>query len=372
MNVTRYEIRTGLLVIISLAALVAVVLYLGAPGVFTPMNTYYVYCENAAGLKPGNQVLLAGRKVGQVVKLYSPVRESERPVVNGERNLKLETLIEIRVAKSALIYKDVRVYLTQNGFLGEMLLDFTSGREWAGLQEDKGTFIAERPPGLDQAVPMVLEKIEPALKKVTETLDSLQKTADNLTALTAEGGDVQLAVEEFKNFGTNLKELTAEDGAIRLTMVNLENLTGPEGNLTKSLANIESLTNEKSDLASTMRNAEQFVAKLNNNEDITVTLRNFRKTSENLNSTVSGLSGQISSVAGNLEQATDTVKRQPWRLIWPSTKKYPEDEARPRATPPRRAEPRRSQPPRVQESRRERARATPAPKRFQRIEPRRD
>jgi hypothetical protein len=32
-------------------------------------------------------------------------------------------------------------------------------------------------------------------------------------------------------------------------------------------------------------------------------------------------------VALNLEQASDTVKRQPWRLIWPSTKKYDGDPA---------------------------------------------
>ena len=28
-----------------------------------------------------------------------------------------------------------------------------------------------------------------------------------------------------------------------------------------------------------------------------------------------------------MKDLTQTVKTQPWRLIWPSTKKYPEDEA---------------------------------------------
>src|SRR5215207_2025835 len=144
MNITRNEIRTGILVVFSLSVLVAVVLYLGAPGVFTPMNKYWIYVENAGGLKPGNDVLLAGRKVGQVVSLYSPVPEANRPVVNGTPNLKLETLIEIRVARSAVVYQDVRVFLTQNGLLGEMMLDFTSGREWSGVAKDGMTFIAER------------------------------------------------------------------------------------------------------------------------------------------------------------------------------------------------------------------------------------
>ena len=28
----------------------------------------------------------------------------------------------------------------------------------------------------------------------------------------------------------------------------------------------------------------------------------------------------------NIKELTETVKTQPWRLIWPSTKKYPQDE----------------------------------------------
>jgi hypothetical protein len=37
-----------------------------------------------------------------------------------------------------------------------------------------------------------------------------------------------------------------------------------------------------------------------------------------------------------LEQASDTVKRQPWRLIWPTTKKYPaENQTTPKPAPAR-------------------------------------
>src|SRR3954471_16991133 len=105
MNVIREEIRTGLLVVISLAILVLVVLYLGAPGVFVPQKTYYVYVENAGGLKQGADVALAGRKIGQVVQLFSPVAESERPAP------KYETKVEVRVIRKAKIYNDVKVQI---------------------------------------------------------------------------------------------------------------------------------------------------------------------------------------------------------------------------------------------------------------------
>ena len=38
MNIVRNEIRTGLLVVLTLAALVGVLIYLGAPGVFIPQK----------------------------------------------------------------------------------------------------------------------------------------------------------------------------------------------------------------------------------------------------------------------------------------------------------------------------------------------
>ncbi|MGV3531929.1 MAG: MlaD family protein [Chthoniobacteraceae bacterium] len=322
MNITRSEIRTGILVVTSLAVLVGVILYLGAPGVFVPMKTYWIYAENASGIRQGNEVLLAGRRVGQVVKLYSPVPEAERP------NPKLETLIEVRVNESADIYKEVSVNLTQNGLLGEMLIDFTSGVEASGIAPHGHTFISVRPAGLDQAVPMVLEKLDPALRKATETLDALQKTAENLSKLTAESGEAQVALAEFRKFGEHLNELTDDDGPLRLSLQNLQQLTGPEGKLNAALDNVANLTDADSDLAKTLANAEQFTSDLTNNKDIDATLANFRQASEKLDNTVGGLGGQFSDIATNLEQATDTVKRQPWRLIWPTTKKYPEDEAK--------------------------------------------
>src|SRR6186997_2157278 len=103
MNITRTEIRTGLLVVVSLTILVAVLIFLGAPGFFVPQNTYRIYFDNASGIKPGAQVLLAGRKIGQVKQLYSPVPEKERPTP------KMETLIEVEVASTAKIFNKVKV-----------------------------------------------------------------------------------------------------------------------------------------------------------------------------------------------------------------------------------------------------------------------
>ena len=98
--------------------------------------------------------------------------------------------------------------------------------------------------------------------------------------------------------------------AVKETAANLEKLTGPDGSLDKTLKNTEKITGE-----------------LSGNKDIAVTLRNLRETSSELNTAIFGLGVQFKQVGENLTEATDTVKRQPWRMIWPTTKKYPNDPA---------------------------------------------
>lgn len=95
---------------------------------------------------------------------------------------------------------------------------------------------------------------------------------------------------------------------------NLNKLTGPESSFAKTLDNTNKLTGE-----------------LANNQDISRTLRNLRETTAELNSTMADASPNLKRVSANLNQASDTVKKQPWRLIWPTTKKYPNEPDSPAA-----------------------------------------
>ncbi|HEV7869015.1 MAG TPA: MlaD family protein [Chthoniobacteraceae bacterium] len=348
MNIQRNEIRTGLLVVLSLGILVTVLIYLGAPGVFVKQKTFRIYFDNASGLKPGAQVMLAGRKIGQVRRLFSPVPEQERPTP------KMEALVEVIVAADSPIYKTVKAQMTQNGLLGETLIDFTTGQEASGLAPDGHSFLGERPGGIADAVPAVLEKIDPVLIKATTTLESLQSTSENLSKITAEGADLPAAFAEFKKFGANLNELSGEQSSLRRSLNNIEAMTGKEGKLDETLENVKALTGPDGSLQKTLKNAERFTADLASNKDIPGTLRNFRAASEKLSGTVDQLGNQFSAVGANLTQASDTVKRQPWRLIWPSTKKYDEEG---RFQPPQ---------PRLKVEAKSRAKTTPAPRRNRR------
>ena len=318
MNILRNEIRTGLLVVISLVALVGLLIFLGAPGVFVPQHTYRIFFENAGGVKPGAQVLLGGRKIGQVRALFSPVEDKDRP------NPKLETMIEVRVAASARIFRTVKVQITQPSLLGESVIDFSSGQESSGLAPDGAYFIGERATGLSDLPSTVMERLDPVLGKLNGTLDSLQKTSDNLSKLTAEGADLPEAFAEFKQFGTNLNELSAYESPLRHSLQNIETLTSENGKLGQSLNHLAELTGPEGSISKTFKNTEKFTAELTQNDDAATIMRNFRSASDNLNRSLTQIGQQFTVIGGNLEQASDTVKRQPWRLIWPTTKRYPE------------------------------------------------
>jgi ABC-type transporter Mla subunit MlaD len=201
------------------------------------------------------------------------------------------------------------------------MIDFSNGEESSGLAPDGAHFVGERQHGLNDVVPEVLERLDPVVKKATETLDSLQKTSENLNKLTAEGADLPMALAEFRKFGEHLDELSGPGGSLHLSLENIQALTGENGRIDKSLAHIEELTGPDGPLAKTLRNAER----LTSNKDIDAALRNFRQASDKLSRTIDDVRPDLSATGHNLEQASDTLKRQPWRLIWPATKKYDDD-----------------------------------------------
>ena len=79
MKIQRREIRTGLLVLFTIGLIVVVLISLGAPGVFSPQKEFSIYFDNASGVNAGAPILLAGRRIGQVIHVSSPVPKPQRP-----------------------------------------------------------------------------------------------------------------------------------------------------------------------------------------------------------------------------------------------------------------------------------------------------
>ena len=328
MQLRRNEILTGLLVLATVAVLTGILILLGAPGLFRPLVTYRIYLDNAAGIKLGAPVLLAGRKIGQVEQLYSPVSKEEAqraeaaaaalraadpnipptppPKPNttpapGDTKPKYEARIDVRVDKSASVYKDARARLMTLGLLGETAIDFTQGSESSGRAENGEMFAGDRVPDFGESIAKMLDIVKPVAVEATNTLKELQTTAQNLSRITDEYSQLNMALAQMRTFAENLTNMTARDSSISIAFKNIEKIS--------------------TDLSS--------------NDNIQMTLQNFRESSDKLKAMLADLSRlgpDLKDSSQNVKELTATVKSQPWRLVWPSTVK-PAEEPTPSSNP---------------------------------------
>ncbi|HSV61972.1 MAG TPA: MlaD family protein [Chthoniobacterales bacterium] len=309
MQLQRNEVLTGLLVLATIAVLTFVLILLGAPGLFHPLVTYRIYMDNANGIKQGAPVLLAGRKIGQVDKLYSPVSKEEAakavaaaealhagdPIPTPADKPKYEARIDVKVDRNAFVYRDAHARLITLGLLGEVAIDITQGNDTSGRANDGEIFAGERVPDFGESISKMLDIVKPVATEATNTLKELQVTAQNLSRITDENSQLNMGLAQFRTFVENLTSLTARDSSLSI-----------------ALANIEKISTD-----------------LSSNDNIKITLQNFRESSEKLKGVmddVSNLGPDLKASGTNVKELTETVKTQPWRLIWPSTKKYPQNE----------------------------------------------
>lgn len=191
MNFRKDETLTGLFVLVTVAIVAGAVVALSAPGVFHRQNTYYVYFDNAGGLEPGAGVLLAGRRVGEVVSLQSPVPVAERPPDHQD----MEARIEIRVARSERIYNSVTVRMQPYGLLGLELIDFVNGDETTGVAASGTKFVGER-----------VAQLGDATEQLTSRLTELKTTIGNLNELTSSGSDLRATAANAREFTDTIKK----------------------------------------------------------------------------------------------------------------------------------------------------------------------
>ena len=302
MQILRNEVRTGLLVILTLGLVVGIVLYISSPGLFRPQKMFLVYFDNAAGVKPGAAVMLAGRKIGTVADIQSPVPLNDRP----ERNVNYEAMVRVQVAQDAQIYKETTVSMRSFGLLTELVIDFTHGNPDSGLAEPNQKFVGRRAPDLAEVGPLIIQKLEPALKQSEATLAELQKTSQNLTTLTAQEAVLTRTLKNFEAVGANLKTVTEKGGRIDSALVGFHDV----------LTNIKGVT-----------------LQLEKENNLEKTLANFKSSSARLKIILDSLDERLNSILPRLDvivqdlsQLTAKLKQQPWRVIWPSTIKYPEDQ----------------------------------------------
>src|SRR5205807_6410388 len=169
--------------------------------------------------------MLAGRKIGQVQKLFSPVsREEDKraqeaaaaihpPEPNAsptpsDGKPKFEARVDVQVDRNALVYRDARTRLMQLGLLGDMAMAVRQGTESSGRARDGDMFAGERNPDIGEAAAKMLEVIKPVAAEATNTMKDLQQTAQNLNHITDENSEMNQALSQIKLFGEHIADMT--------------------------------------------------------------------------------------------------------------------------------------------------------------------
>ena len=316
MQLIRNEIRTGILVLLTLGLTVTLVIYLSAPGLIRPVRIYHVYLDNAAAMKVGGTVLLAGRKIGVVRRIYSPVPRSERPP--GKPNY--EARIDVEVSADAEIYRENTVNMRTFGLLAELVIDFVDGNPESGRAENGQSFVGTRYPDLSELGPLILTRLDPILEQASSTLAELKRTSQSLTELTGKNSrlinNLNTTLQTLQDVGTNLKTLTQKNGSMDSTLESVRQ---------------------------TLRNVDQVTGQLTRENHLGSALSNFDTSSQRLKQVLGQLENSfgtalphLNEMLANLSEVSGRIKTQPWRLIWPSTIHYDETARSDNTRPPRR------------------------------------
>jgi len=196
MKTSKHALTTGLLVLGTLGVLIAVLVVIGMPGLVNKLNTFQISYDNANGIRPGAPVLLAGREIGKVTTLESPVPMDKRP--EGYKDH--EVLVTIQVAAEAQVYEKVVARLAQQGIMGQQVIDFVQGDESSGLAQNHKSFIGER-------VPEISEALNDHMVRLTGPDSDLAATIKNSKVFmqTLNDADIQGILQNTKEFTETIK-----------------------------------------------------------------------------------------------------------------------------------------------------------------------
>jgi len=176
MQIKGNEIKTGIFVLGTFGILSVFLIFVGMPGVLQPLNSYRIYYDNAGGIRPGAPVLLAGRQIGKVTALHSPILLENRPQSHPED----EVSIDVEVSRDAQIYCNATARLAQQGLMGQPMIDFVRGGADSGLATNHSDFVGERTLDISESVSKNMDRIFGPNSDMTATIKNAKTFMETL------------------------------------------------------------------------------------------------------------------------------------------------------------------------------------------------
>jgi phospholipid/cholesterol/gamma-HCH transport system substrate-binding protein len=166
------ELKVGLLVLGSFAALTYAVISIGGPASFWGKKmTITAYFNSASGLRPGNDVWLDGLLVGKV----DEVGLNKNPSIRGRVAVKMK----IDAAYESNIRKDSVVGIESNGLLGDKTMQLTSGSDAAEPVGDGGIIQGTEVGG----IPKIIQGTDEIVGNFKTLSDNLTKISENVITI---------------------------------------------------------------------------------------------------------------------------------------------------------------------------------------------
>jgi phospholipid/cholesterol/gamma-HCH transport system substrate-binding protein len=356
---TAIEVKVGSLVLLSIAILVAFVVVLGDCN-FNRGFTVYVDFTNAAGLKPGAPVRLAGIPAGNVRTVQFVGGEVD-PALGRPVYVRAAVWLEDTMRDS--IRRDATFTITTQGVLGEPYVEITSVDRTLPPIEGGDIFLGNDPPRMDQLLASAYDSLE-GIRELTERLnrrgENIIRLDDFINNIADLAGNIDERVvenkEEIDNIITNIDGIVAaietEKESLPNILTNVESASsefdrlggslnrgvGDGSEIRTTLRNVERVSDvaarEVEPLLADVRGVASSANRIltNNEERIDTTLANVEEISGNLvgaSADAEEIIARVERGEGNLgrllqdEEIFEDVrefvrelKRRPWRIIW--------------------------------------------------------
>jgi len=289
-------------------------------GWFLKKVPYYIYVQNASGLKPGDPVKLMGFDVGEITEV-TPMPPTEWFVVN-QYNVFVRFLI--KEPNYGYIWTDSRVKISAGDFLGKRFLEVMKGQTGAvTVVEKQGVITGILNENLSDTYDPLTKKSKGVWVKeveesptATEKLDQIVKSVESaLPPLTNQLATL-LANGSRAASNLNLLAVTAQPVATNLTVVTAQ-LREFNGSLGRWLFSPD--LNQQLDLAATHANSMLVSADTNLlavAEKLSLSLDHLANLTSNLNAQVQSNTNMLAGISAAVSHTDELVQglKRHWLL----------------------------------------------------------
>ncbi len=280
--ITKDALRVGVLAVIALAILAYAVLKLGrAARLFTTRYTLVSFVPNAAGLREGGQVTVAGQLAGSITKIeFLPVD------VDTTRNLRITVQIDTKLQQQ--VRNDSRVILRNQGLLGDRYFDITPGTPRFAVLRQGDTLLL----GNSVDYEMLVQRASAALTDVVGLTHDLRSLTQSL--VNGKGTIGQLL--------TNRDLYDKLNGTLSSTSTLLARLQNPKGSVGRLLddpqlyVNLTQMIGQVDTLVTRINSGQGTAGKLLQNDSLYTNLVTVTAHADSLVSTIAHGNGTASKI----------------------------------------------------------------------------